>query len=101
MLPPFFLPFFLQPHCLSHDILMDAMWVQFPRGFDWVIGPWCYFFNCYGPWWLLLASPASLVVDPQLPISGIALPTGSFIQRVHLFEDVKQWIGFVGFLASW
>ena len=29
---PFSSPFFLWPHCLSHGVLMGAMWVQSPEG---------------------------------------------------------------------
>ena len=80
---------------------MGVMWVQSPEGFDWVIGQWCCSSSCYGLQWLLPASLASLLVDPQLPASGIAPPIGSFTLRVHLFGGVRQWIDSVGFLIIW
>ena len=76
---------------------MDVVWVPSLEGFDWAISQWCYFFDCYELLWLLQAILTSLLVDPQLPASGIVLPIDSFILTVHLFEDVPWWIGFVGF----
>ena len=55
MLLSFFSPYSPQPCCLSHDILMDAVWVPVPEGFDWVISQWCCSFSCYELQWLLQA----------------------------------------------
>ena len=80
---------------------MGAVWVPIPEGFDWVISQWCCSFGCYELQWLLQASLTSLLVDPQLPASGIVPPIDSFILIIHLFGGVQQWIGFVGFLVVW
>ena len=75
---------------------MDVMWVPFPEGSDWAISQWCYSFSCYELPWLLRAIPTSLLVVPQLLVSDIVPPIGSFALIIRLFGGVLWWTGSAG-----